>query len=191
MSLDLDLTHDRDLMDRVRRGDLGAESELYRLHAAVALRRAIQLGAQPADAEDFVHEAFVRVIRALRKGSGPEEVFRPYLIAAIRNVAADAHRGQRGRETPSTDALPRYEASVTTRDPQHEIEMRLQVQAAMRGLPQRWKDILWRLDVEGETPSSIAGASGVSPQSISALAYRARRAFRQAYRAGDELPSAS
>jgi RNA polymerase sigma factor (sigma-70 family) len=180
---------DAGLMNRVRRGDLAAESELYRMHAGAAVRRAMQFGAQPADAEDFMHEAFVRVIRQLRKGLGPDRAFRPYLIAALRNVAADAHRGQRGREVPIADGVLVGEAGAKGDDPQEQIAVRTSVQSAMCSLPPRWKDILWRLDVEGQTPASVASEIGVTAQSISALAYRARKAFRKAYDA-EHLPDA-
>ena len=181
---------DATLMDRVRGGDLAAEAALYRQHHAIAVRRAVQFGAQRADAEDFVQDAFVRVIRQLRKGGGPDNAFRPYLLAAVRNAAVDAHRGQRGRECPVADWPPATVIVAGGLDPQQEIEMRISVQAAMETLPQRWKDVLWSLDVEGRSPASVAGSSGVSAQSVSALAYRARRAFRQAY-ATVCLPSAS
>ncbi len=172
---------DSRLMQRVRDGDLAAESELYRAHSDAAVRRAIQFGAQQADAEDFVHEAFVRVIRQLRKGKGPDHAFRPYLITAVRNVAADAHRGQRGREIPVSEYGLGAEIAMLTEDPQDQIELRDTVQLAMCDLPQRWKDILWRLDVEGQTPAAIAVEIGATAQAISALGYRARRAFRKAY----------
>jgi RNA polymerase sigma factor (sigma-70 family) len=191
MDLELDplALMDSWLMARVRAGDLAAETELYQAHSSAAVRRAMQYGAQPADAEDYMHEAFVRVIRQLRKGKGPDRAFRPYLIAAVRNVAADAHRGQRGREVPSPDAVFATEPVTAAADPQEQVEVRSSVQHAMCGLPQRWKDILWRLDVEGQTPASIADEIGVTPQSISALAYRARKAFRLAY-ATAHLPEA-
>ena len=183
-------TDDAALMDRVRAGDERAEAELYRQHRTAALRRAVQFGAQQADAEDFVHEAFMRVIRQLRKGRGPDGPFRPYLIAAVRNAAADAHRGQRGRELPVDDIAVTADGPARAVDPHHTLEVRSAVSAAMRSLPQRWKDVLWLLDVEGHTPTSIAGATGVSAQSVSALAYRARRALRHAYET-TSLPSAS
>jgi RNA polymerase sigma factor (sigma-70 family) len=171
------------LIARVRNGDVAAETELYRTHAGAAVRRAMQYGAQRADAEDFMHEAFVRVIRQLRKGKGPEHAFWPYLATAVRNAAADSHRGQRGREVPSSDAILGAEPANRSDDLQEQYEVRSSVQRVMCGLPPRWKDILWRLDVEGQTPASVADEMGVTPQSISALAYRARKAFRLAYEA--------
>jgi RNA polymerase sigma factor (sigma-70 family) len=181
----MQLTHpeydDQALMRRVRTGDPAAEQELYRVHAGVALRRAAQLGAQHADAEDFVAEAFLRVLRQLRKGNGPNGPFGPYLYAALRNLAADAHRGQRGRERPTEEMGTVTDRVAAGPDPQDEIETRLSIQAAMQRLPARWREILWRVHVEGHSTAALAAEFGASTQAISALAYRARKALRCAY----------
>lgn len=185
----MQLTHperdDQALLRRVRAGDPAAEQELYRAYAGVALRRASQLGAQHADAEDFVAEAFLRVLRQIRKGNGPDGPFGPYLYAALRNLAADAHRGQRGRERPTDEMGAVSDRVASGPDPQDEIETRLSIQAAMRRLPARWREILWRVHVEGHSPAALAAELGASTQSISALAYRARKALRCAYAEAD------
>jgi len=178
-------TDDRELLARVRRGDAAAEHALYLAHAAPAVRRTRWSGVQQADAEDYVSEAFLRVLRQLRKGSGPDTHFRSYLLAAVRNVAADSRKGQPGREwaTDVDDDAP--SGAHDPADPQALVETRLLVRNAMNNLPPRWRDILWRLDVEGHKPATLALESGVSAQSIYALAYRARRALRIAYLAGE------
>ncbi|MDP9093179.1 MAG: hypothetical protein M3N95_09640 [Actinomycetota bacterium] len=71
------LDTDRALIDRVRAGDQAAEQMLYRMYLSPALRRARILGAQPADAEDYVAEAFLRVLRCLRGGAARTACSRP------------------------------------------------------------------------------------------------------------------
>jgi RNA polymerase sigma factor (sigma-70 family) len=175
-----DGSDDRVLIDRVRAGDVAAEHKLYVAHFATAMRSALRGGAQKADAEDFVHEAFIRVLRHLRQGKGPTGPLRPYLHAAVRNAAADAHRGQRARERPSED----WEVLAADRparlEPQEEIEIRHSVQAAMALLPLRSREMLWRLDVEGHTPARVAADAGIPVQTLSARAYRARKTLRRA-----------
>lgn len=53
--------------------------------------------------------------------------------------------------------------------------------AAFGSLPERWQLVLWHLDVEGNKPADIAPLLGMSANSVSALAYRAREGLRQAY----------
>jgi len=43
----------------------------------------------PDVADDVVAEAFARVLAAIRAGGGPDHAFRPYLLAAVRNLAND------------------------------------------------------------------------------------------------------
>jgi RNA polymerase sigma factor (sigma-70 family) len=175
-----ELDDEQALLRRVRSGDVEAEGELYVTHVDVAVRRAVQLGAQRADAEDFVAEAFIRVLRQLRKGKGPDGPFRPYLWASLRNVATDSYRGQRGRERPSED-LNVVPGSGAGSDPETEIDISLSVRSAMKSLPPRWREVLWSLHVEGQSPAELAADLGATAQSISALAYRARKALRRAY----------
>lgn len=172
---------DRALIDRARAGDSSAEHVLYLAYVDLAMRRARQLGAQPADAEDFVAEAFLRVFGQLRQGRGPDDLFAPYLLAALRNLAADAHRGQRGREMPTDQIGTTIDRCASTPDPEIEVENRIAVRAAMDGLPRRWRDVLWRVHVEGQSPSALAAESGATAQAVSALAYRARKALRCNY----------
>ena len=171
---------DRELMERVRGGDIAAEHELYVAHFATAMRAALRFGAQKADAEDFVHEAFIRVLRHLRQGKGPIGPFRPYLHAAVRNAAADAHRGQRARERPSGDWEVLAGEVAVRLEPHEEIEIRHSVQAAMALLPLRSREMLWRLDVEGHPPARVAADAGIPVQTLSARVYRARKALRRA-----------
>ena len=62
--------------------------ELYVEYAPAA--RGLALSMVPPDmADDIVAEAFARVLAAIRAGGGPDHAFRPYLLAAVRNLAND------------------------------------------------------------------------------------------------------
>jgi hypothetical protein len=52
---------------------------------------------------------------------------------------------------------------------------------AFASLPERWQLVLWHLEVENQKPADIAPLLGMSPNSVSALAYRAREGLRQAF----------
>ena len=52
---------------------------------------------------------------------------------------------------------------------------------AFASLPERWQMVLWHLEVENQKPADIAPLLGMSANSVSALAYRAREGLRQAY----------
>jgi hypothetical protein len=52
---------------------------------------------------------------------------------------------------------------------------------AFSSLPERWRVVLWRVEVEGERPATVAPHFGLSPNAMSALARRAREGLRAAY----------
>jgi RNA polymerase sigma factor (sigma-70 family) len=169
---------DRALMEQVSAGDGSAEHELYALHARAAVGAAIRAGAQVADAEDFVQDAFIRVLAHLRRGNLPTGGFRPYLNAAVRNVAADSHRGRRAREAPCGDRDLLY-SDRRHLEPHDEVEIRHAVRHAMATLPPSARTMLWMLDVEGHSVSAVAAEAGVAVEAISSRAYRARKSLRR------------
>ena len=52
---------------------------------------------------------------------------------------------------------------------------------AFASLPERWQMVLWHTEVEQQKPADIAVLLGMSANSVSALAYRAREGLRQAF----------
>ena len=76
--------------------------------------------------------------------------------------------------SPSTpacrSATPRSRASRTRRR-----------RRPSRPLPERWQAVLWHTEVEGQKPAEVAVLLGMSANSVSALAYRAREGLRQAF----------
>ncbi|HET6562240.1 MAG TPA: sigma-70 family RNA polymerase sigma factor [Marmoricola sp.] len=169
---------DPELISGVRSGDLDAYGELFSRHADAALRLARQL-TRGSDAEDLVSEAFTKVMGILTEGGGPDVAFRAYLLIAIRRLYVDRVRRD-SRLTNSGD--------MTTFDPgvpfQDTVVAEFESSAAARAfatLPERWQLVLWHLEVENQKPADIARLLGMSPNSVSALAYRAREGLRQAF----------
>lgn len=177
---------DAELIVVVRGGDAQAYGALFERHRGAAMHLARQLVSEP-DADDLVAESFIRVLTALQNGKGPEEFFRAYLLTSIRRLHIDRIRaGQRVRATDDEAELDR---AVEFIDP---AEMRFEQGAAataFAALPERWQLVLWHLDVEGHKPADVAPLLGMSPNSVSALAYRAREGLRQAYLQSHLAPS--
>ncbi len=66
---------------------------IYRDHAAACRRYAAAL---PGDADDVVHDVFVKLVRHLA-GGGTVETPRAWLLSAVRSTALDHRRSQRRR----------------------------------------------------------------------------------------------
>jgi RNA polymerase sigma factor (sigma-70 family) len=177
---------DAQLIEAVRDGDTAAYGELFERHRVAATRLSAQLVPGP-DADDLVAEAFTRVLALLEDGKGPDEFFRAYLLTSIRRLHIDRTRRQKRVRTTDDDA--ELDRSIEFVDP---AEMRFEqgaAAAAFAALPERWQLVLWHLDVEGHRPADVAPLLGMSPNSVSALAYRAREGLRQAYLQSHLAPS--
>lgn len=170
---------DRELIDRVRAGDLAAYDPLYQRHARSALLHARHWARSEAAAEDLRAEAFTRVLHAIRNGNGPTEAFRPYLLTTMRHVARDWAAGER-RLLLVADLVDLEEPQPQEDPVLAALERSLAGQAFM-ALPERWQTVLWHTEVEGEGPAQLAPLLGIEPAAVAALAYRAREGLKQAY----------
>lgn len=169
---------DAELISAVRAGDNSAYGILFERHRSAALRLARQL-LPGAESEDLVSEAFTKVFVQLQEGKGPDLAFRAYLLTAVRRLHIDRIRaGQRVRTTDDESELDRH---VEFFDLDAINFERGTAADAFASLPERWQLALWHLDVEGQKPADVAPLLGMSANSVSALAYRAREGLRQAY----------
>src|SRR3954452_19970728 len=169
---------DAELIAAVRGGDLDAYGELFARHVDAARRLARQL-AGPADADDLVSDAFTKVLTVLQRGGGPDIAFRAYLLTAVRRLHVDRIRNQ--ARLTSSDDMSEFDPGVPFRDTAVEQFESAAAAKAFASLPERWQLVLWHLEVEGQSPAEIAPLLGMTPNSVSALAYRAREGLRQAF----------
>ena len=169
---------DAELISAVRGGDADAYGDLFDRHVTAARRLARQL-VPPADAEDLVSEAFAKVLSLLQRGQGPDLAFRAYLLTAIRRLHVDRIRAN-ARVQPTDDLEP-FDPGVPFRDTAVEGFENAAAAKAFASLPERWQAVLWHTEVEGQKPAEVAVLLGMSANSVSALAYRAREGLRQAF----------
>ncbi len=160
----------------MREGDETAFTELYARHHGVA-RRVASTYRCGTDADDLVNEAFEKVLGALRRGHGPTDAFRAYLFVTLRRLAAESAARPSDERL---DEVPDPVVAVAAADPLA-AEDRQMIVTAFGSLPERWQTVLWHTAVEGRKPGDLADSLGMSPNAVSALAYRAREQLRQAY----------
>ncbi|WP_123389079.1 sigma-70 family RNA polymerase sigma factor [Nocardioides aurantiacus] len=173
-----DGSSDADLIARVRDGDTDAFGTLFARHVGAAERLARALVRGP-DADDLVSEAFTKTLVVLQGGGGPDEAFRAYLLTAVRRLHVD--RIRRTRRVTTTDDLDELDDGVPFVDPAVAEFEGGAAARAFASLPERWQLVLWHLEVENDKPADIAPLLDLSPNSVSALAYRAREGLRQAF----------
>ncbi|KAA2263689.1 sigma-70 family RNA polymerase sigma factor [Solihabitans fulvus] len=173
-----DLDPDRELLARVRAGDDAAFGELFSRHADAVRRFALRLVSDPVEADDLTAEAFFRVLQAIRRGSGPTEHVRTYLLTVARRVVWEWSERRRDVPVEDEELSRRVEPYADNAGPHAEQYL---IGRAFRSLPERWRTVLWRVEVEGERPATVASHFGLTANAMSALARRAREGLRAAY----------
>ncbi len=165
---------DHDLIHRTKSGNSAAFAELWRRHSAKGL--AFAKSFTTFDADDIVAESFARIFQAIRDGGGPTGAFRPYLLTTIRNLAIDMSRKGVEMRLGDGGAVP---------DPRFTDERALAAfdrsttAVAFTALESRWQEVLWYAEVERLSHGEIALVLGITANAVSALAFRARSAFRE------------
>lgn len=164
---------DEELLDAVRRGDTSAYGMLYQRHVLPARALARRLVRGDEEVEDVLVETFAGVLEIIRRGGGPGSAFRPFLLASLRRYAAAG-------EVDLTDPDACYV------DPELAGLEQAPLARAYRSLPERWRAVLWHIEVEGATPAETAPLLGMSARRTARFAREARGALREAYLAFHE-----
>jgi RNA polymerase sigma factor (sigma-70 family) len=169
---------DRTLLERLRAGEDAAFGELFSRHSAAVFRLALGLVNDRAEADDLTAEAFFRVLQAIRRGAGPVDNVRGYLLIVARRVAWEWN--MRRKDVPVSDEELTHRAPSNP-DTSGQFTERNLIRRAFTSLPERWRRVLWKMEVEGERPAAVATNFGLSPNATAALARRARQGLRAAY----------
>lgn len=180
---DADMRCDGQLMQAVRDGHMTAFAVLYERHITAARSYARRLALPACDVEDPVSGAFENILRVLRSGRGPESAFRAYLFTAIRHIVYTKARKDRRVELVAdmtTDIDPKV-LCVPANDAVVSRSERTTLALAFRGLPGRWRFVLWLTLVEEWRPAELAECLGLTSNGASALIARARHGLRRAY----------
>ncbi|HSZ49133.1 MAG TPA: sigma-70 family RNA polymerase sigma factor [Streptosporangiaceae bacterium] len=156
---------DAKLLNLVRTGDTSAFGVLYQRHVEAVRRLARELVGSPAEADHLVAETFGLVHEVTRRGGGPTDAFRPYVLTALRRTAA-------GRQLPEPGE-PFLAPGVAGPD-------QSRIVAAFLSLPERWRAILWHTQIERETAAELAPILGGPPHGVALLDRRASEGLRQA-----------
>ncbi|MFF9346345.1 sigma-70 family RNA polymerase sigma factor [Streptomyces sp. NPDC014734] len=186
---------DAELIRQMRDGDDHAYAELFRRHSDAVRRYARTCCRDTHTADDLTAEVFARTLQAVRRGKGPEEAVRAYLMTAVRHVAAAWTKTAKREHLVEDFAVFVTQASASSSSQvsdmetldvgadvlaMHEAEQSMAMRA-FRSLPERWQAVLWHTTVEEESPSEVAPLFGLTANATAVLASRAREGLKQAY----------
>jgi RNA polymerase sigma factor (sigma-70 family) len=170
---------DRLLVEAARAGDRGAFDELYRRHYSSARSFACRLLGSAQNADDLVAESFTKVLQRIIAGGGPTTAFRSYLLTTVRTTFYKQLAGQRmvDRQVELSElVLPSVEGDPVLDKLDAELAA-----MALASLPERWRTVLVRIEVEKQPTTVVADFLGIQANAVAALAFRAREALRVAY----------
>jgi RNA polymerase sigma factor (sigma-70 family) len=168
---------DAELIKAVRSGNAAAFATLHERHASAARILARQVASGLDEAEEVLSETFARLHEVLRRGDGPAEALRPFLLTAVRRVAHERTSG--GRAGAGEEILSIGEPLFV--DPEAAELESAPLTLAFRGLPERQRAVLWHTEIERGDPAEAAALLGITVDGVAELAGQARAGLRQAY----------
>lgn len=160
---------DGPLVRSAKDGDRFAFGQLYSRYSRMV--HAIVIGrVPPAEADDLVQEVFLTAMRELR-ALREDGAFGGWLATIARNRANGWHR-----RAVETVELEDYGAAGH----QDEEEDARRALAAIRALPEAYRETLAMRLVEGMTGPEIAARSGLTPDSVRVNLHRGMKLLREA-----------
>lgn len=156
------------IVERVCAGEQEAFNELYKIFAPMV--HGILLARVPRDeVDDIVQEVFLAAYKNLHTLRDKNAVG-AWLGMIARNNANEFHRRLR-----PTEELPE---DLSQRDNSSQTEAR-EILAAIRTLPEAYRETLVLRLVEGMTGPEIAEQTGLTPESVRVNLHRGMRLLRQ------------
>lgn len=158
---------DERLMERIRAGDASALDALLKRYWDVVVAYARQILGDPAAAADTAQQTFIKLWQR-REQWAPTGSVAAYIFRITRNAALNERRARRVRVVSGEN--PRANATMSTPwtplQTLEEKELRAGLEAALRLLPERRKEVFMLARFQRLTYEEIAALMGISPQTV-------------------------
>lgn len=167
---------DAELVARVGRGDRVAARTLIGRHSPKMLALARRMLSDPAEAEDAVQEAFMRLWTHAARWRPGQAKFETWLYRVTLNKCYDRLRrrptARLDEAAEVADPAPGPEASLQSADLSEQIE------AALRALPERQRAAIQLCHYQDCGNIEAAEILGLSVEALESLLARGRRTLR-------------
>ena len=165
-------------VEKARAGDRLAFEQLYRSHCDRIFGLCWRMcGGDKSLAEDMVQEAFVRAWNKLHLFKG-ESKFGTWLHRLTVNVVLSDRRIRVKRLQREREMVDDVERTLIG-DRDVFAGLRMDLEAAIAGLPERARPVLILYDIEGYQHNEIAELTGMAVGSSKAQLHRARKLVRE------------
>ncbi len=167
------------LIAQARRGDAAAFTELVGACRSLIYRWSVVATGDPDDAEDVTQEVLVRLHEHLgRYRSGSR--FTSWLYRITRNAATDRLRSRARRRRLRVEGASASAAAFVDGpdDRLLHAETGQIVRSLLEALPDRQRQVLDLIDLQGHDPAEAAAMLGIEAGTVRAHLHRARRSLR-------------
>lgn len=164
-------------MERARGGDRDAFERLVRRHLRAAHRLALSRTGDVHDADDVCQDAFLRALEKLEECREPRS-FRSWLLAIVRNRAADLARGGRARREP-LEELGAADAGRLASEPTPAAGIGEPLAGAIDSLPDRQRRVVLMHDYEGWSHREVAEELDIAVGTSRYHLHEARKRLRR------------
>lgn len=168
-----------ELVERCRRGELGAFEELYKAHSGRLFSLAIRMLGNPADAEDMLQEIFLSAHRKLDSFRG-EAALGTWLYRLAMNQILDHVRSRAARTGQLTDGLD--DTSLLADAAGHRLADRaidrIDLERALAELPDGCRAAFVLHDVEGLEHREVSDVLGIAEGTSKSQVHKARLRLR-------------
>ncbi|MGO8673062.1 MAG: sigma-70 family RNA polymerase sigma factor [Capsulimonadaceae bacterium] len=179
---------EKDIIERCRRGDLGAFNDLVRRYEKQVYNYAYRLTNNYDDASDIAQDAFLRVYNAIGTFRG-DASFSTWLFRITTNVFLDERKRARAHPKSSLDEYVEFEESSVTRqieDPgptpamlTEEAERSNILQKAISSLPEYQRVMVVLYHVQQKSYEEIAAVMDMPIGTVKSRLNRARLALKE------------
>ncbi len=178
---------DMALVDRCRRGDLGAFEELYRTHSGRLFSVAFRMVGNTSDAEDLLQEIFLQAHRKLESFRG-DSALSTWLYRLATNQCLDFLRSRASRAGQVTDALDDDStlADADSRGLAEQTVTKMDLERAIAQLPDGCRAAFVLHDVEGREHREVAEMLGVAEGTSKSQVHKARLRLRTILAGGQD-----
>ena len=174
------------LAERCRAGDLAAFEDLYRTHGGRLYAVAYRMLGHADDAEDMLQEVFLTAFRKIASYRGDSSLG-TWLYRLGVNVCLDRLRSKARRNELRTDALEADDPPLQHGDRGLSVVHRLDLERAIRDLPDGCRAAFLLHDVEGFEHREIASLLGIAEGTSKSQVHKARRRLRSALAQKDRV----
>jgi RNA polymerase sigma-70 factor, ECF subfamily len=167
------------LVERCRKGDLGAFEEVYRAHSRRLYGVAVRMLGNPTDAEDMLQEIFLAAHRKMDSFRG-DSALGTWLYRLAVNLCLDYLRSRTGRAIHLTDTLddePAFPDSASQGLAARAVT-KMDLERALAQLPEGCRTAFVLHDVQGLEHREVGEIMGIAEGTSKSQVHKARLRLR-------------